>query len=71
MNSVTVHLSSMRVIAEPEKKFGHDRARQADEQSHQEDARVEIQLDPGVWLYGRMRAGCWIADQTPYFCMRR
>ena len=38
------------MIAQPEKKFGDDGAGQTDEQGHQENASVEIQLDPSVGL---------------------
>jgi hypothetical protein len=44
-------------MAQPEKKFGHDCAGQADEQGHQKNARVEIQLDPSVRLYGENARG--------------
>jgi hypothetical protein len=45
------------MIAEPEKKFGDNRAGQADEQRHQEDARIEIQLDPCFRFYGKNANG--------------
>ena len=40
------------MVAQPEKEFGDNGAGKADQQRHQENASIEIQLDPLVRRFG-------------------